>query len=697
MSRIVLPSKPDPRPPQLESSTPSTIAMYLLSLLWFLFGSSVRSFLNTVRDILNWANTTLVPKTLAQQQRSYIQREHMGRLRKKWEKLSQLPTFAVQDETINLLQEVNHDSSKEVAGFLEPDKAPVKTVVKLLLDQRNRPHVQFLLENQPVTSLVDTGASLSVLSYSQFKALKNHESFMRSYDTPKLYDHQQNLIPIKFSVTLRATFDDKTILLSLLVSPSSKTNILGMDCLIGRSIILSHRGTDAYLIIGECTADKRPVMKLPNKMALYIMNDVVVPAESVKTVTVTPCVYPTHVEIPDSELQINYITHSEGLEGKTKMVKLDESGRAKLKICNRSLVDMPLFANTVIGTGSFLGEKEGSPAKKLKPTKAKSEVRVKEKPTPDPPKKPASVQQVSAESTLELEKPTQATSPEKMEGPKITEVNCFCSIPESVLIIKSNRMGDTICPFISAGSYIRGPLISGVSERFNLGKKKIIVIFSSTKKDFITALENTPKGNEVAYIANKDESQDTLGRKQIKLLGKCTEHPFLYSARPDFISFCKTIKGKHLQMIHDLQERIVFDVLNVKIEMYHDPRNPKQIHYVLHIPDVFVLKEQYIENVVASLVRPFFDSVRILEPYLFPDGNSLRSTIFNGTLSKVAKLNGITLQGRLPSLEKTYPAYDLNIKNCTCDYCVKCRDKLTYGNMNGTFDKEVQENQDFLL
>ncbi len=699
MSRVSAPFSPVVEVPQLEGTSPGTIVVYLGTIISLLLASSFDMVREMFKKLFLWVFEALLPKTLAQKQNSSIQREHLSRLKKKWNRVEALPTYSAQEESMTMLQEIQHDASKEQDNALHPQDAPVKTIVKLLLDQRNRPHVQFMLEGTPVSFLVDTGASLSVLSYSSYLAIPHHESLVRSYVVPKLYDHQQHEIKIMFSVVVKATVHDKTLLFSLLVSSASRSNVLGMDILLGRSLVLTHRGTDAYLIVGECTAEKRPVMKLPDKMPLYVLEDLVVPAESQRTVTVTPCVYPMYVDIPDSYLEIEYVSPAEGFEGRTKHFKLNEEGKAKLKVCNRSLVDLFLHANSVIGTGTILPDFVPLPAKKVKGRQTKSEIVVKNKEILDLEPKPASIQELTNETKADENSKT--IQPPKQEDPKVDphgmrKVDCFCSLPNSVIIIKGNRYGDTNCPFICAGSYIRDVLTSGAPEKFRLGKKQIVVIYSTTKKDFLAALQNSSEGTDAIYIANKDENQDTCGIEKVELTGKCEDHPFFYNAKPSFISFCRTQHGKHLKMIHDLPERIVFEVLNMKVEMYYSNENSKQIHFVLHIPDVLVLKSHWLHNIVAALVKPFSTTVRILEPYLFPDQNSYRSTMFNGILQKVATLHGITIQGRMPHMEKTFDANPGNIKNCTCDYCIKCRDKLTYGNMNGSLDQTGEGQQNFL-
>ncbi len=555
-----------------------------------------------------------------------------------------------------------------------------------MLDQRGRPHVQCILEGVPVTFLVDSGASASILSYKDFCKIKHRDSLVKSSATPKLYDHQNNVIKTLYNVMCEGSFEGKTVVMSLLVSTASPSNILGMDTLIGRSLVFTHRGTDAYLIIGECRADKRPVMKLPDKMALYVLEDTFIPPESVRSVTITPCVYPMHVEIPDTYLEVEYIPPSEGFEGRTKHVQLDNDGKAKLKICNRSLVDLALHANSVIGTGTFLPDFVPLATKKVKFKKGRSEI-------PPDTSGDHTEKKDTVASIREVSDTAEKTEIEKKEE-KTECVDCFCTLPQSTILIKGNKFADTHVPYISGGSYVRSPLTSGVLEKFKLGKKQIVIIFGNTKKDVMTALDNAPKGDDVVYLASKDDNQDVQGRKQVFLSGKCLEHPFEYDLRPSFVSFCRTFQGKHLKLIHNFTERKVLDVLNIKVEMYYNKDNDKQLHYTIHVPDILVLKEQWLGNLVGALVKPFSSTVRILEPYLHPDETtSHRTTMFNGILQKMANLHGITIQGRMPHMENTYDANPDNIKNCTCTYCTQCRDHLTYNNMNGTL---VQENKDFL-
>ena len=88
------------------------------------------------------------------------------------------------------------------------------------------------------------------------------------------------------------------------------------------------------------------------------------------------------------------------------------------------------------------------------------------------------------------------------------------------------------------------------------------------------------------------------------------------------------------------------------------------------------------------MIKPFASSLRIIEPYLFPEMNDYQSTVFYGALQKVAQLHGMSLQGRMPHLERTYDANDKGLKKCACLYCHKYRDKITYQDMKGMTDKE---------
>ena len=705
MSRVMLPRKTE-NIPQLENVSIATVISYLLQLIWFLFLSSSKGIGKRATSALKWIFDHLVPKSLSQRQNSMLKIEHLNKLRQKWRHVSKLPAFAAQQESLELLQEIGHDSTEEHNNFLHPDQASVKTVVRLMLDQRNRPHIQCTLENVPVSFLVDTGASLSILSYDTYLKIPNHNSLPRTYETPKLYDHQRHEIKVMFGVMCRATFGDKTLLIPLLVSPASKSNVLGVDVLIGRSLVLTHRGTDAYLIVGECTAEKRPVMKLSDGMPMYILEDSVVPSESVRSITVTPCVYPMFVDIPESYLEITYISPSEGFEGRTKFIKLDDEGKAKLKVCNASLIDLVLLANQVIGTAKFAPDYSPPFAKRLKHKPSKTSISTSGEPetklegSASPPNlendisfKQEKIEQVFVDQTSPSETPASASIKKELtqNHPVVEKVDCFCSIPQDTIVIRGNRYGDTNCPYLTAGSYTRTPLASGVIEKFKLGNKQICIIYGSTKKDIKTALDNVPQGNNVAIITNKDCFDVDQNRRLVALTGNCKQHPFLYHLEPTFISFNRTVRGKHTKMVHQLCDRIWFEVLNIKVEMYYGPLAPKQVHYVLHIPDILMMKEDWIHNLVGALVKPFSTTVRILEPYLFPDSNNHQTTMFNGILQKVTKLHGITLQGRMPHMEKTYSASEDYIKNCACDYCVKARDQETYKDMKGIVEEADQD------
>lgn len=694
MTRVIMP-KTEVEIPQLESSNIGTIIWYFFTLAWYLVVTSLKNLKGLTGTIINWIVEHVGPQTWTHVQNSFLRDEHIERLRKKWRKIGALPTYSANEGSLNILQELKHDPSLETEGFLRPEDAPVKTIVRLLLDQRNRPHVQCMVEGVPCTFLVDSGAALSVMSYESFLTLPGHDQLIKSYDTPKLYDHQSNEIKIKFCALCRVVFSDKTILIPFLVSGASRSNVIGCNVLMGKSIIFTHRGTDAYLIIGECKAEQRPVMKLPETFPLYIIEDTLVPAESVKTILVTPCAYPMYIDIPDENVELRYISPNEGFEGRTKLIKLNDQGKAKIKVCNRSLVDLALHANTVIATGSFASDYIPLPPKRIR--KAKSNIEIKR--ADDQPTKAHTIQEVHAPENTLLRGTTEENinsaepEPSKDIAKNIQEIPCFCSLPQENIIIKGNQYGDTAIPYITAGSYTRVKLTSGICENIKIGNKKISIIFGNTKKDLNTCLENCLTGQNVAYITNNDEIETSQDRHFVKIVGGCKEHPFLYQASPTFISFCQTTKGKHLQMLQNLSKRIQFEILNIKVELYYDDQHPKQLHFVLHIPDILTLKENWILNLVGAIVSPYSNSVRILEPYLFPDTTSHRTTMFNNILQRVARLLGITLQGRLPHLEKVFATSETPLKNCTCEYCVSARDKQVYGNLNGGFNK-IEQNQD---
>ncbi len=674
MSRITLPQK-ESKIPKLTGTTMVEIVWYICRLIGLLANISYNNVWEKILGGIEMTASLLLPKSSKHKYDQILQQEHLHRIKERWKSLDPLPTFGAQAETINMLQAICHDSSLEEDHFLSPEDTSTKTVVKLLMDKRNRPHVQCTIEESvPALFLVDSGAALSILSYDTYCKIPHRDSLPRTYDVPTIFDHQHNKIPVKFCVTVRVLFGDKTLLLPLLVSPASKSNVIGMDSLVGRSIVFSVRGAEAVIIIGESLTEKKTiVMQIPDNSPLYVLEDTIVPAESIRTVHVSPCIFPMQVDIPDTFMRLTYMSPMEGFEGRTTHIQLDDEGKAKIRICNRSLVDMFLTANQVIATGKYDEDYIPLPrTKKLKRTKLTSD------------QKPELIQ-----PSPEIEGIAEVAGIDQGEAKsKVEEEDCFCKIPEDTLIIRCNRFGDCNIPYFNVGGYDRSPLTSGKLEKIKRGKKEVILVYATTQKDYNTALDQCSEGAGVAYISNKDETKIDKNFRFIKIIGKCDLHPFPYDHRPKFISFCRTLGDNHLNMVHDLSTVTTFEVLNIKVEMYTDKMVPDQVHYILHVPDILVLRQPWIHTLVGSLVKPFTDTVRILEPYLVGEDKNLRNMMFYSILDKVAKLHHIIIQGRDPKMETTFRVKNMEVKGCTCDACVKHRENRTYTNLAGGVNQD---------
>ncbi len=731
MQRITLPGQARVLP-ELEEESPSAIIFFMLKLFWLLFLSSYESFWKKIKGVFEFLAEHILPESQALKRDKWLQKEHIQSIRRKWKTVDPLPTFGAQDHSLAMLQEIGHDTSEDKEGYLQPDEAGVKTMVKLMLDRRNRPHVTCVLEDcVPATFLVDSGACLSILSYDTYLKIPNHESLPKTYTTPPLYDHQQNRIPVKFGIKCRANFNDKTLVLSLLVSPGNNSNILGMNVLMGRSLVFTITGSDAYLLIGETRMDKNKlVMTLPNDMPMYILEDYVIPSESIRTITVTPCVFPMYVDIPDQYIRLTYIDPIEGFQGKTTHAKLDEQGRAKLRVQNSTLIDLHLPANQVIATGRF--DPDYMPLRRVKQKKV-DQGKAKDKPETKPlteesskqlkeedkaknikeatldsngkvPDPPGEVNVENGAENLTSNSATENNSkdlgqietvevdPHGKEEPSKTISQtregadtepCFCKLSESNVVIRGNKFGDTNCPFLNSNLYSRSLLISGKSEIMKKGNKNILVLFSLTKRDFQSAVTDFAKNCPTAFISNNDELLDCENVRNVQLTGDCPSHRFPYHLRPTFISFSKTFQERHLKILHDFRESCSFDVLNVKVQAFWDDNIPTQLHFIVHIPEILTMKEHWIHNVIACLVKPFAQSVRILEPYLLGDDRNWRNMLFFGVLDKVAKLHKIILQGRDPSKEKFYELSPYSIHGCSCQYCSKEHQRKMYENMQG--------------
>jgi hypothetical protein len=719
--------------PQLEETSLIALFVYIFKLFLFLFSQNTQNLFGYCQAMGTWLKENILGTTSYHRQLNFLKAEHYKRIRNKWNSVDELPAYVAQEEALKLMQEIGLNSNANTTKFLQPSEVPIKAMVKLNLDQTNRPHVSCKVEGVPCSFLCDTGASISIISVKSFKKIPHHDTLVRTYDFPKIFDHSGNSIKVKFGVMCRVTFGSKTLVLKLLVSPISQTNVFGMDILLSKSLIYTNRGTDLYLVVGEVKCENRPAMKLQKDMPLFLVSDVVIAPETTRTVSVTPCLFPGKFDIEDEYIKVKFIPPTEAAQIRTDYIKLDDQGIGKIKICNQGLIDLPLPANVVIGTGNYDRDYTGAALRWA------HKVNKKQEENPDPKqenvvevakrglndiidpieKKDAqnTVAVLSSKADLESTQAVQGTCTTTTVigesvalATDILTVPCFCTLSVEIIVIKCNRFGDTICPYLGTSSYTRSPLTSGVVNKFRSCKKDIMAVYASTWKEFYATLQKIKVDETAAFIISNEDKERLPPFLLVKLVGGCTTHPFLYNYKPTFISFCRTIKGMHRQIIHNLTSRIVIEILNTKVELYFSeetsqdtvetgkgnqlaiPNTSNQLHCVLHLPAIISLKEHWIHNIVASIVNAYAGCVRILEPYVSPDANDYQTTLFNSILDKVAKLHGVSLQGRVPSKEgKVFDAHEEALKGCPCDYCVTYRQKHTYTDVRGMLDNQKIE------
>ena len=659
--------------------------------LIFLLISLIRFIPNKLKSLIGALRQLIWPPEMYTSESPFMKEHRLQELKSKWNSVKTLPTYICQADVLPLMKEIGHRSDAEIETGRNPSDFPTKTYVMLELDPHGRPFVRFLIETIMSDWLVDTGASLSIMTKALFDSLPQKDSLPRIGSHPKVFDHQSNPIPIIASVLCRATFGDKTLLLPFLVSSTSSTNVLGMSALVGRSLMLSHRGHEAFLIIGECRATERPSLTMSKRSPLFVARDIIIPGEATRRIQVSPFVYPSSVTIEDHYVKVEYLTELDGLKGITTHAKLDENGLMGLRMHNDSLIERHLPQCSIIGTAEYDPNYIPPNTPKLKCPIA---------PLPKVDKTP-----LSGDDQIPQRKTSCAQNPSKPEsestqgdphGPthvpaKVHEIPtpdppqprgtspCFCNIEQDTVIIRGNKYGDCCIPHLNYVGYNRSPLPSGQAFRFQRGRKTIIIIYGETEQDLRQALDLCPDNPKVAYIVNNDPTKELGDRRALKLSGDCQAHPFPYGLRPDYVSASLTDakEASHSKMTHQLRNRVVLNIAQFYAELYWDQANLKQAHLIVHVPSILVMQKPLLHNFIAALFMPFISSMRILEPYVAPP--SFKYQTFLTILSNLAKMYRLSIQVRSPNAEHmTYPACSDPIKSCTCDVCMKIRDQQTY-------------------
>ncbi len=352
LQRVNLPQQQ--KMPSLDTQTFNSIIQSLFWLIYVGLGIAYKYVVWTFRDKLTAMWRWIVPPTLEDIQNAYVVAAQRDNLKRKWSSISELPSYVCQLEMLPLLQEIGHQSEREMQSKCRPPEAcPAKTLVRLRLDNYGRPFMLANVEEIPTSFLIDTGASLSILSRQSFDALPNRDSLPRIRDIPKVFDHQMKQLDIPFGVVCNVTIDGKTLILPFLVSNLSSSNVIGTDALIGRCIHLTHSGTDAYLVLAEAPAGERPKVQLNGKIALYVSKDVVIPGESHRRIPVTPFIYPAQTAIRTDYMLLNYVDTLEGLEGLTTSARLDKDGYMNLRVRNRSILDFEIPKCSILAFGEY--------------------------------------------------------------------------------------------------------------------------------------------------------------------------------------------------------------------------------------------------------------------------------------------------------------------------------------------------------
>ena len=250
-------------------------------------------------------------------------------------------------------------------------------------------------------------------------------------------------------------------------------------------------------------------------------------------------------------------------------------------------------------------------------------------------------------------------------------------------------------PYFANGGYSRSPVPAGKIEQFKKHGKIVCLVYENSERKLDAALDRCPKEDVVILMNGKDKFKVNDHYRFVHITGECKDHPFAYDAKPEFISFCRSLDGLHRNMVHDLKEVRVIEVMAVKVEMYSGGKDNNRIHYIVHVPDILVLREPWLEGLMAALIKPFEKSIRMLEPYIVGRDENLRNTLFYRVMTTMGKqfIRGVTAWDlRLQS--GTYESANAHVKGCGCEACVKYREHHTFTHVEGGM-QEIHDKRDF--
>jgi hypothetical protein len=702
--RIVLPEEEPP--PTLKVESMSQLLITLLQLLFYVTKLAIHHGTVLVRDTLTSLISFVYPPSLETRQQHYIQKHQVHSLSQHWQAVDWLPAYVCEIKLLSLLKQIGHTGDKERTPSASPADFPVKTAVRLQLDPHGRPFVAADIEGISCTLLLDTGASVSVLTQRFFDRLPSKHTLQRFTDIPAIYDHQGNPIPITAGVMCQVTIGHKSLLLPFIVSPKSSSNLIGTNALVGRKLALTHHGHQAELIVGEMAADCRPTLQLAQQSALYAVNDTVLPGDATRTVDVSPFLFPANAEIKNCYLQLMPLDYEEGFVLKTTHAKLKNDGTLQLRLHNNSIIDRDIPRCSIVGFAKY-DESYKPPTKPAR----------KEKATPPPPadhltptvisdegnstgvhQTPAAATESDTTTTIPPAVPTAASldntpslstpshqvaevapsPPTADSNGTLLEAACHCQLEATTLILRCNGFGDSCLPYLSYIGHHRSPLPSGRAFRFRRGEKQIILLYGETQKDLDKALDACPDGPQVAYITNLDEKTNTGSRTRVRVTGSCSQHPFPYQSQPAFISLVMSDQANsHQFMLARLDKHLTIKLGDLFSEVYWSPEIPEQVHVILHAPDILSMKTGLLHNIVGALVMPLSSRLKIMEVYSAPP--TYQNVNFNNIIYKVARLHKATLQSRNPLREsKVYTTSMVPLKQCVCPFCLPEQDKRAY-------------------
>ncbi len=706
---------------QLENMHFLTVSVFIARLVLMMLKRGLVLLKDGLKTVLKSVSSTDILLSPDEKQTKMVAMMHRNKLLSKLSSVSKLPTYYAQDEEEMYLQELGYDTSEEQDRFMLPSDCHQKIFVPLQLDIMKRPHVTLHVHDEPITFLVDSGAAMSVLRHTDFLKIPNHDSLPRGKERVEIRDHQQRIIPVMFTILVPATVGGKVVTLNLLVCKRSASNVLGMDTIVGRSLIFTHRGSEAFLIVGELGATQRPIMKIRKRMGLFVLKNTIIPAESTRKIEVSPFVFPMRVDIDHGNFRIEYAETLDGIEGLSKRIKLDDDGNAIVRLKNTTIIDRELSAEEVIGW-AFLEDKEnsknksvtfeeGTPSKIKEEKSSKTEVMGSSKIEDARSSKSSNRGQTAEDITLDLKViPNELPSIETLETADSTKfttcnskendvlsrsqvskslkpfipkkVSCFCALTESNLILRGNCMGDTNIPFLTYGGFRRERSGENSCQVYHKDKRKVSVIYSNKEAELEEKLKKIPQDEPSALIVNRDSYLSPNIPSYI-VVGKCPDHPFPYHVSPTYLSLVTTeTKNEiHQEMIQELNQQVRFLLFDTWVQGFWSEKG-NQVHFILHVPSVRATHKGWLENFISALVKPFEHSLRIIEVYNSNHGQGYASMIFNNAVGNLSRFFSLTLQSRSPHLERlTYPI-NTQIHECNCGSCLQKRDHEIFQRQN---------------